>query len=68
MIYRGFLDSSALVPNARKGKPANWAKNRRLAMLISPELAFARGSLLYFPSFSGVKSPMGYSIVDAGCP
>jgi hypothetical protein len=34
MIFSGFFGSSGFVPIARKGNPANWAKNVRLAMIL----------------------------------
>jgi len=44
MILSGFLDWSAFVPKARKGKPAKWAKNLRLAMWHAPGWGLARGT------------------------
>jgi len=53
MIFRDLFDSSAFVPNARKGRPASWAKNVRRAIIFLSRIEISTGAdAAVYSSFS----------------
>jgi hypothetical protein len=63
MIFSGFFDSCAFVPNARKGKPASWAKNVRRAIIFSPESEFPSGrTARLYPALSSLNMPKVHAL------